>query len=85
MSAERVEPSPPAAALSRLELALINEFVRAQGYDPLKLSDLPEPERTTLLKQASMYASARLAEVESRSHFLDEIHDRATSSSKTGL
>jgi hypothetical protein len=63
---------PPLAALER---ALIVEYVRARGYDPLHLSDLEEVERETLLKEASVYASSRLTEIESRSHFLDEIHE----------
>ena len=63
---------PPLAALER---ALIQEYVRARGYDPLRLSDLDEVERETLLKEASVYASSRLTEIESRSHFLDEIRE----------
>jgi hypothetical protein len=53
-----------------LERALIDEFVRARGYDPRNLSGLPEHERETLLRDASIEASTRLAEVESRSHFM---------------
>ncbi len=71
--------------LSQLERALIDEFVRARGHDPHKLSEVPEPERSALLKDASTYASLKLTEVESRSHFLDEIHDGASGTSKTGL
>jgi hypothetical protein len=68
-----------------LELALIDEFVRSRGYDPRNLSDLAEEERKALLRDASVHASMKLTEVESRSHFLDEIHDGAPGSSKTGL
>jgi hypothetical protein len=59
----------------QLERALIEEFMRARGYDPHKLSELPAQEREALLKEASVYASVKLTEVESRSHFLDEIHN----------
>jgi hypothetical protein len=72
---DRSEISRVEAPLGELERALIDEFVRAQGYDPLKLSDLPEEERKRLLKDASVYASGKLMEVEARSHFLDELHD----------
>lgn len=75
MSEERVQPSPLQAPLSQLERTLIDEFVRAQGYDPLRLSELPGHEREALLKEASLYASTKLTEVESRSHFVHEIHD----------
>ena len=74
MRAERAETSAVQSPLGQLERALIEEFVRARGYDPLKLADLPEREREQLLKEASVHASARLTEVESRSHFVDEIH-----------
>jgi hypothetical protein len=47
-----------------LARALIDEFVRAPGYDPMKLADLPNEERDTLLKEASVYASGKLVEVE---------------------
>jgi hypothetical protein len=63
------------APLSQLERALIDEFVRARGYDPLKLADLRDEARERLLTDASVYASGRLMEVEARCHFLDEIHD----------
>lgn len=85
MSAERSEISPVEAPLGELERALIDEFVRARGYDPLKLADLPEEERKTLLKDASVYASGKLMEVEARSHFLDEIHDGVPGVHKAGL
>jgi len=68
-----------------LERALIDEYVRARGHDPRKLSEVPEPGRSALLRDASTYASLKLTEVESRSHFLDEIHDGAPGTSKTGL
>ncbi len=77
MTAERVETSPLQAPLGQLERALIDEFVRGRGYDPAHLAGLPEEERETLLKEASVYASGRLTEVESRSHFIHEIHDGA--------
>ena len=74
MNTGRLEMSPLEAPLSQLERALIAEFVRARGFDPLALADLPEHERKALLKDASIYASGKLTEVESREHFLDEIH-----------
>jgi hypothetical protein len=77
--AHAVEPP-----LARLERSLIDEFVRAQGFDPLKLSDLPAEKRETLLRDASVFASSKLAEVESRSHFLDEIHG-GPDGNRTGL
>jgi choline kinase len=63
------------APLGQLERALIEEFLQVRGYNPVKLAELPEAERETLLNDASVYASAKLAEAESRSHFLHEIHE----------
>jgi hypothetical protein len=78
MTTEPVETSPIQAPLGQLERALIDEFVRRRGYDPAHLAGLAEEERENLLKDASVYASGRLTEVESRSHFIHEIHDGAT-------
>ena len=78
----KLEPRAPEGLLGKLERALINDYLRARGYDPVKLADLPELERTKLLAEASVYASGKLVEVEARSHFLDEIHGGIPGSSK---
>jgi hypothetical protein len=60
--------------MARLERALIEEFIRKGGHDPAHLELLPPAEREELLKHASTYAAARLAEVESRAHYVHDIH-----------
>ena len=60
--------------LGQLERAFIEEFVRREGHDPLMLHELPESQRHALLKDASTYASGKLTEVESRAHFVHDIH-----------
>lgn len=62
---------------AQLETALIDEFLRARGSDRHKLQGLPEDEATRLMKEASAYATARLSELESRAHFVHEIHGTA--------
>jgi hypothetical protein len=62
------------APLGQLERALIDEYIRRQGHDPARLTALRRAERERLLRDASVYASSRLMEVEARSHFLDEMH-----------
>lgn len=62
---------------AQLEIALIDEFLRARGLDRHELQDLPEAEATQLRKEASAYATARLTELESRAHFVQEIHGTA--------
>jgi dienelactone hydrolase len=71
--------------LGQLERALIDEFVRQRGYDPDRLAALPADEREALLKQASLHASSRMAEVESRSHYIDEVRHGHPPLAKTGL
>jgi hypothetical protein len=71
---EQSDKAPLEAPLGELERSLIDEYLRAVGYDPLTLDQLPEPLRNNLLREASVYASGKLMEVESRSHFLQEIH-----------
>ena len=58
-----------------LETALIDEFLRTSGYDPSTVSSLPPAQRERLMKQASAYASGKLAELEERAQFLQELHD----------
>lgn len=75
MTAELPEGRRLHAPLADLERALIDTFVHARGFDDQKLAELPEQERETLLKEASVYASAKLAEVEMRAHYLHDIHE----------
>ena len=68
-------PLQAEAPLARLERSLIDEYVRMHGHDPAKLSELVAADRDALLKGASLYASGKLSEVETRSHFVHELHD----------
>jgi hypothetical protein len=81
----KTDTHSPEALLSQLERSLIDKFVRARGYDPDKLADLPAHVREHLLADASVYASGKLAEVDARSHFLDEIHDGTTTIAKRNV
>jgi hypothetical protein len=57
----------------RLELALIEEFLLGQGYDPRGLDALPEDQRRHVLGEASVYASGKLAEIQSRALYVHEM------------
>lgn len=57
-----------------LEQALIDEFLRAHGYDRAGLHQLPQEQVELLMKEAYVYAAVRLTEVESRAHYVHEIH-----------
>ena len=70
-------PSDVSARLdqnAQLERALIAEFLEKRGFTDETLRALPASERHQLLEQASIWASSRLAEVESRAHFVHDLH-----------
>ena len=56
-----------------LERALIDEFLAERGHTLRSVDWLPLPERRELLFRAVAYASQRLAEIESRAHFVDDL------------
>jgi len=62
---------------ARLERALIDEFLRALGHEAAALRLRKDEAARELLKQASAYAAARLTEVESRAHYVHDIHGSA--------
>ena len=72
-AAERPIEDPQA----ELETTLIDEFLRTRGVSRHGLRDIPEEKATALMKEASAYASARLTELESRAHYVHEIHGSA--------
>jgi hypothetical protein len=72
MSAERSD-LPREDPHAQLELALISEFLQRLGYSLASLHELPADQADALFKQASLYASGRLSEVESRAHYIDEM------------
>ena len=74
MSAERAERMLQ-APLAELERALIETFIQARAFDPQQLESIPEAEREALLRDACRHASTKLAEIESRWHFLHELHE----------
>jgi len=57
---------------AQLERALIDEYIRLHGHDPESVRLRPEGEVMSLLEAASIYAAGRLAEFESRAHY---VHD----------
>ena len=62
---------------AKLEQAFIAEFLERSGHTPDSLRMLPSDQAEALMKQASAYASGRLTEVESRAHFVHDIHHAA--------
>ena len=58
-----------------LERTLIEAYLQGKGHALDDLKKLPEEEARQLMKEASTYASSKLAEVELRAHFVQELHD----------
>ena len=70
-SDEPIQVDPEA----QLERAFIAEFLARRGQTMSTVLQLPLPEREALMAEASVYASARLCEVDARAHYVHDIHD----------
>lgn len=69
----RPEGERSAGPHGALERALIDEFLAERGHTLRSVDWLPLPERRELLFRAMSYATQRLAEIESRAHFVDDL------------
>jgi len=56
--------------LAELERRLIDEYLRGAGQDPDLIRTRHDAASRELLSAASVYAAARLTEVETRAHYL---------------
>ena len=74
MSTKDPDVPPLEDRTAHLELALIEQFIRARGIDPASLHDLPTDERERLQRDAEAYAALKLAEMESRAHYVHDLH-----------
>ena len=61
--------------LAELERRLIDEYLRRAGHDPDALRARHDPEARKLLTDASVYAATKLTEIESRSHYIRDLHE----------
>ena len=64
--------------LAELERTLISDYLRGRGHDLEALRDRDDAEAHLLLAEASTYAATRLTEVESRAHYLHDLHRGAS-------
>jgi hypothetical protein len=69
----------PTGPQSTLERKLIEEYLLEKGYRLIDLRGLPKAEAVSLMKEACLYASLKLAEVESRAQFREEIRGPSSS------
>ena len=77
---ENTEPVEDRNAL--LETALIEEYLKENGYSHEDLKKLPAELVEKLMKEASQYASLKMEEVQARAHFVKELHDDASALEK---
>ena len=62
--------------LAELERRLIDDYLRTAGHDPDALRARHDDAARTLLAAASVYAATKLTEIESRSHYVRDLHTR---------
>ena len=70
---ERAE-TPLEDPQAQLERALIDEFLQRHGCSLATVNLKPPDEREELLRQASLYAVIRLAEIDARAAYVHELH-----------
>jgi hypothetical protein len=61
-----------------LEKSLIEAYLKGKGYGLDDLKTLPEEKASQLRREASTYASNKLAEMELKAHFRRVLHDAYT-------
>lgn len=68
------QPATLTTAPGHLERAYLEQYLQGLGFSLASLTSLPPEQATQLMKSASLYASMRLAEVETRSHLVEDMH-----------
>jgi hypothetical protein len=61
--------------LAELERRLIEEYLRAHGLDPDTARQRSDAVTRKVLADAAQYAALKLTEVESRAHYVRDLHD----------
>jgi hypothetical protein len=74
MTSSGADVTPMEEPLAQLERELMAAFLAAAGHDLHALLSRTDAEARRLLTDASLYATGRLTEVESRSHYLRALH-----------
>jgi len=59
---------------SALEKKFVEDYLQSKGYTRQELDKLPEDVVRQLMKEACTYASLKLAELQAKSQFREEIH-----------
>ena len=70
------DQAPRPDQTAELERSLIAEYLEQHGHSADSLHSLPDADRHRILREASLHASMRLTEVESRARYVDAIHQK---------
>lgn len=73
MNPDDMPPQPMHEPLAELERELVSAYVAGTGHTIESLVARDDAEARAILAQASLYASSRLTEVESRLHYLQSL------------
>lgn len=68
--------NPPPYPQAKLEKAFIEAYLAEKGVSLKDLPKLSNEQVKTLMTEASIYASTKLAQIETRSTLLKEIHGK---------
>ncbi|PDW02088.1 hypothetical protein [Candidatus Viridilinea mediisalina] len=61
-------------AQAYLEWAYLEEYLKGVGHSVEDLQTMPAERAKELMRDASLFASMRMSEVEARSHLMEELH-----------
>ena len=68
------DEAPPDHPQAKLERSYIEAYLKGKGTCLKELSSLPEATAKALMIEACRYASNKLAELETRSRLVNELH-----------
>lgn len=74
MATSNPDDTTARVAQAYLEWAYLEEYLKSIGYSMEQLRLMPGDRAKALMRDASLFASMRLSEVEARSHLLEELH-----------
>ena len=79
MSTKELKKTSPNEAVEEihalLEKCLIDGYLKKKGYTRESLKNLPEDVAKQLMKEASIYASGKLSEIEIKARLVKDIQD----------
>ena len=72
-------PEPEDESRALLEKGIIDEYLKNRGYDWKSLKKLPEDEAIRIMTEASIYASGKLTEIETKARLKQNLKDIGSS------